>query len=42
MSYCKQDKQTPLHRAASRGDLSVVEVLIRSDANVNAVAEVSQ
>ena len=31
-----------MHCAADKGHLSVVEVLIRSHADVNAVAEVSQ
>ena len=33
---------TPLHAAAMKGYLSVVEVLIRSHADINAVAVVSQ
>jgi len=42
MLYFKQNKNTPLHAAASEGHLSVVEVLIRSHADVNAVNIVSQ
>ena len=33
---------TPLHYAAGKGHSSVVEVLIRSHADINAVTEVSQ
>ena len=33
---------TPLHYAAVNGHLSIVEVLIRSNADVNAVDKVSQ
>ena len=33
---------TPLHHAATKGHLSVVEVLITSHADINAVTEVSQ
>ena len=38
----KQDEWTPLHGAAAYGHLSVVEVLIRSHADINAVDKVSQ
>ena len=41
--FCfKKDKKTPLHVAAGEGHLSVVEVLIRSHADINAVDIVSQ
>ena len=33
---------TPLHHAAFQGHLPVVEVLIRSNADINAVTNVSQ
>ena len=42
MLYCKQDKGTPLHYAASEGHSSVVEMLVRSHADINAVDVVSQ
>ena len=35
-------KTTPLHSAAAKGHLSVVEVLIKSHSDVNTVDEVSQ
>jgi len=40
--YFKQNKNTPLHGAAINGYSSVVEVLIRSYADINAVTTVSQ
>ena len=33
---------TPLHFAADRGHLSVVEILLRSDADINAVNKFSE
>ena len=42
MLYFKQDKVTPLHAAAYKGHSSVVELLIRSHADINAVNKVSQ
>ena len=35
-----QDKHTPLHDAASNGHVDVVEVLIKSGADVNGVQKV--
>ena len=40
--HYKQNKGTPLHLAADEGHSSVVEVLIRSHADINAVEKVSQ
>ena len=42
MLHFKQDKWTPLHAAAAKGHLSVVELLVRSHADINAVDMVSQ
>ena len=41
LAYVIQNLGTPLHQAAAKRDLEDVQFLIRSEADVNAISEVS-